>query len=74
MSLLGSSPITSILGYVVIGATVVQQVFTTGGLPSTAEAWFQSIIQIVVGISLRMTKDQNVSNAPSPTITAQPVK
>lgn len=71
MSLLGSSPITSILGYVVIVATVVQQVFN-GGFPHDAAGWTQAILQIITGIALRMSKDQNVSNAPVPS-DAKPV-
>ena len=74
MSFLGSSPITSILGYVVVIMTVVQQVVTEQGLPHDVAGWLKLVGGIITGVALRFAKDANVSNAPSPTTVAQPVK
>lgn len=66
MSFLGSSPMTSLLGYVVIGATVANEVITEQGLPHNAEGWTRLVVGIITGIALRFAKDGNVSNSPHP--------
>lgn len=71
MSFLGSSPVTSILGYVMILITVAQQVVTEQGMPSDTAGWIKLAGGIIIGIGLRFSKDQNVSNAPIPADAAQ---
>lgn len=66
MSFLGSSPVTSIMGYLVIVATVVQTVITEEGIPHDVAGWLNFGGKIAVGIALRFSKDSNVSNAPVP--------
>ena len=66
MSLLGSSPVTSILGYITILITVAQQVVTEQGMPSDTAGWIKLVGGIIIGIGLRFSKDANVSNAPVP--------
>ncbi|MBK8270519.1 MAG: hypothetical protein IPK83_20365 [Planctomycetes bacterium] len=66
MSFLGSSPVTSILGYVTILITVAQQVVTEQGMPSDTAGWIKLVGGIIIGIGLRFSKDANVSNAPVP--------
>lgn len=67
MSFLGSSPLTSIMGYVVIVMNVAQQVFVQQGMPHTVAEWITLVGGIITGVGLRVAKDQNVSNAPVPT-------
>ena len=71
MSFLGSSPVTSILGYVTILITVAQQVVTEQGMPSDTAGWVKLAGGIIVGIGLRFSKDSNVSNAPVPAEASQ---
>lgn len=66
MGFLGSSPVTSMLGYVVIGATVANEVITEQGLPHNAEGWTRLVVGVITGIALRFAKDGNVSNSPHP--------
>lgn len=66
MSFLGSSPVTSILGYITILITVAQQVVTEQGMPSDTAGWIKLVGGIIIGIGLRFSKDANVSNAPVP--------
>lgn len=73
MSFLGSSPVTSILGYVTILITVAQQAITEQGMPSDTAGWIKLAGGIIMGIGLRFAKDSNVSNAPVPA-EAQSVK
>lgn len=74
MSFLGSSPVTSILGYVVIVVTVVQQALTEEGIPHDVGGWMKLVGGIITGIALRFAKDANVSNSPVPTAEAKPVQ
>lgn len=66
MSFLGSSPVTSILGYITILMTIGQQVVTEQGMPSDTAGWIKLVGGIIMGIGLRFAKDSNVSNAPVP--------
>ncbi len=66
MNFLGPSPITSIFGYVVIVATVVNEVVTEQGLPGTVEGWTRLVVGIITGVALRCAKDGNVSNSQHP--------
>lgn len=72
MSLLGSSPVTSIMGYIVIIMTVTQQVLSDEGLPHDVAGWLRVVGGIITGIALRFAKDAHVSNAPVPS-DAKPV-
>lgn len=74
MSLLGSSPVTSVMGYVVIIMTVIQQVLSEEGMPHDVAGWLRVMGGIITGIALRFTKDANVSNSPVPTSDAKPVQ
>lgn len=74
MSFLGSSPVTSIMGYIVILMTVVQEVIVEQGMPHDVAGWLKLVGGIITGVALRFAKDSNVSNAPTPTTVAQPVK
>lgn len=67
MSFLGSSPVTSILGYVVIVLTVAQQVWTEQGMPHDVTGWFGLVGGIITGVALRFAKDSNVSHSTVPT-------
>lgn len=66
MSFLGSSPVTSILGYITILITVAQQVVTEQGMPYDTAGWIKLVGGIIIGIGLRFSKDANASNAPVP--------
>ncbi|MBS0150470.1 MAG: hypothetical protein JSR31_05970 [Nitrospira sp.] len=66
MSFLGSSPITSIMGYLTIVLTVAQQVFTEQGMPHDTGGWIRLVGGIILGVGLRFSKDANISNAPVP--------
>lgn len=74
MSFLGSSPVTSIMGYLTIVLTVAQQVFTEQGMPHDTAGWIKIAGGIILGVGLRFSKDQNVSNAPSPIAEAEKVQ
>lgn len=66
MSFLGSSPITSIMGYLAIVLTVAQQVFVEQGMPHDTADWLKLAGGIIAGVGLRFAKDSNISNAPVP--------
>ena len=72
--MLGSSPLTSIVGYVMIVITVINQVFVEQGIPTTVHGWVVFVGGITTGIGLRLAKDSNVSNALNPSPDAKPVK
>ena len=72
--MLGSSWMTSAVGYLVIVLTVAQQVFTEQGLPSDAAGWIKFTGGIVTGVGIALAKDFNKTNAPNPEPVAQPVQ
>lgn len=74
MSILGSSPVTSIIGYLTIVLAIGQQVVAEQGMPQDTGGWIRLAGGIIVGLGLRFSKDHNVSNAPVPTAVAEPVK
>lgn len=71
--MLGSSWMTSAVGYCVIVLTVAQQVFTEQGLPHNTEGWFKFVGGIVTGVGIALAKDFNKSNSAHPQPVAQPV-
>lgn len=71
--MLGSSWMTTVVGYVVIVLTVVHQVFTESGLPSTVDGWVTFVGGILTGVGVALAKDFNKSNAPRPEPEAQKV-
>lgn len=71
--MLGSSPVTSILGYIIIALTVLNQVVVEQGIPHDGKGWITLIGGVVTGIAFRMSKDANKTNSPVPTAEAQTV-
>lgn len=69
----GSSWMTTVVGYVVIVLTVVQQAVVDDGLPSDAAGWIKFVGGIVTGVGIALAKDFNKSNAPKPEPVAHPV-
>ena len=72
--MLGSSWMTSAVGYLVIVLTVAQQVFTEQGLPTDTAGWIKFAGGIVTGVGIALSKDFNKSNAPKPEPVAQSVQ
>lgn len=71
--MLGSSWMTTAVGYVVVLLTVAQQVFVEQGMPATTEGWFQFAGGIVTGVGIALAKDFNKSNSSHPQPVAQVV-
>lgn len=71
--MLGSSWMTTAVGYVVIVLTVAQQVFTEQGLPSDLTGWLKFAGGIVTGVGIALAKDFNKSNSQHPQPVAQVV-
>lgn len=72
--MLGASWMTTLVGYVVIVLTVVQQAVVEQGLPSDLAGWVKFAGGIVTGVGIALAKDYNKTNAPTPAPVAQPVK
>jgi hypothetical protein len=66
---LGSSWMTTAVGYLVIVLTVANQVFSEQGLPVNVHEWIGFLGGIVTGVGIALAKDFNKSNSPH----AQPV-
>ena len=73
MSLLGTSWITSLLGYVVLFLTWINQMFIEQGIPKTGKEWVAFALGNVTGLIGVFAKDWNKSNAVNPTAVAKPV-
>lgn len=71
--MLGTSWMTSVVGYLVIVLTVVNQVFVEQGLPTTVHGWITFVGGVVTGVGIALAKDFNKSNAPKPEPDAKPV-
>jgi hypothetical protein len=71
--MLGSSWMTSAVGYLVMVLTVAQQVFAEQGLPHDVTGWLKFVGGIVTGVGIALAKDFNKSNSPAPEPTARPV-
>lgn len=71
--MLGSSWMTSIIGYLVMGLTVANQVFVEQGLPSDTASWIKFVGGIVTGVGIACAKDFNRSHSPAPVADAKVV-
>lgn len=58
-----SSPLTSIVGYVILALTAINQVFIEQGIPSDGKGWFSFAISIATGLGAVFAKDFNKSNS-----------
>lgn len=72
-AVLGSSWMTSAVGYLVIVLTVAQQVFTEQGMPGDVVGWLKFVGGLVTGVGIALAKDFNRSNAPNAEPVAQKV-
>ena len=72
--MIGSSWITSVLGYAVIVLTWLNQAFVEQGIPKTLKEWLAFIAGNIGGLIGVFAKDFNKSNAPVPSATAVVVK
>lgn len=61
--MLGASKVTSVIGYIMIVITVVNQVFVEQGIPTNLHGWIVFGGGIATGIGLRLAKDENVTNS-----------
>ena len=73
MNALGSSWMTTAVGYLVIVLTVAQQAVTEHGMPTDVTGWIKLAGGIITGVGIALAKDFNRSNSPSPEPTAQKV-
>lgn len=67
------SPITSVLGVVVILATWLQQAIGDKPVPQTGKEWLTFLVGNATGLVALFAKDFNKSNSPTPTADAQTV-
>jgi len=70
--MLGSSWMTTLVGYVVIVLTVAQQAVVEDGLPGDTAGWIKFAGGIVTGVGIALAKDYNKTNAPEPEPVAHP--
>ena len=68
--MLGTSWMTSVVGYLVIVLTVANQVYTEQGLPTNVHEWIGFIGGIVTGVGIALSKDFNKTNSPKPMVDA----
>jgi hypothetical protein len=68
-----SSPITTIIGIVVIIATWLQQAIGDQPIPHTGKEWLTFLVGNATGLIALFAKDFNKSNAQNPTVDAQTV-
>lgn len=71
--MLGSSWMTSVVGYVVIVLTVANQVFVEQGMPAGVAGWIKFVGGIVTGVGIALSKDFNRTNSPNPEPVAKTV-
>ena len=71
--LLGSSPTTSIIGYIVMVLGIAYTLYSQGGIPQGTQGWIQFILAVLAGVWGRVQKDAGVSNAPNPLSESKPV-
>jgi hypothetical protein len=60
-----SSPLTTIVGYVILVLTALNQVFVEQGIPKDGKGWITFAVSIATGLGAVFAKDFNVSNAPN---------
>jgi len=65
-TLLGSSPIPTILGYAAGGLLDARVIIESGGLPTTFGGWSTLAIGVLIAGLGRSAKQTNVTNAPVP--------
>lgn len=61
--MLGTSWVTSVLGYVVIVLTWLNQTFVEQGIPKTGKEWVAFCMGNIGGLIGVFAKDRNVSNS-----------
>jgi hypothetical protein len=71
--LFGASWGPSVLGYLIAILAEVDVYMKNDGLPTNTQGWIQATMGIAAGVFGRITKQSNVSNAPKPLATPQPV-
>lgn len=64
--LLGSSPIPSILGYIVGGLTVLDEMIRSNGVPTDTYGWIQLALGVGLAVLGRSAKQANVTHATAP--------
>jgi hypothetical protein len=64
----GSSPITGYLGSMIMALDVINQVIVEQGPPHDLHGWIVFLGAFFTGLSIRLAKDANKSNAPNPTV------
>lgn len=74
MSILGSSPLTTIMGYLMAGIITAYQLIQSGGIPQDTQGWLMIAGAGVSAAWGRFQKDHNVSNAPAPSPEGTQVK
>ena len=67
------SPITSVIGIIVILATWLQQAIGDKPVPQTGKEWLTFLVGNATGLIALFAKDFNKSNSPTPTAEAQTV-
>jgi len=67
------SPITSVLGVVVILATWLNQALGDKPVPQTGKEWLTFLVGNVTGLIAMFAKDYNKSNSPTPIAEAHTV-
>lgn len=67
------SPLTSVLGVILILATWLQQAIGDKPIPQTGKEWLTFLIGNATGLVALFAKDFNKSNAPEPTTEAHSV-
>ena len=70
----GSSPITGYLGSFIMLLDVLNQVLIVQDWPKNAQEWIVFIGAFCTGLSARLAKDANKTNAVAPVPVAQSVK
>jgi len=65
-TLLGSSPIPTLLGYAAGGLLDARVIIESGGVPTTFGGWSTLVIGVLIAALGRSAKQTNVTNAPVP--------
>jgi hypothetical protein len=64
--LFGTSPIPTILGYLVGGITAFEELIRSNGTPTDLYGWMQIALAVGFAVLGRSAKQVNVSNSPDP--------
>jgi len=65
-TILGNSPVTTLLGFAAGGLLDARVIIETGGMPSTFGGWSTLVIGVLIAALGRASKQTNVTNAPVP--------